>query len=232
MALLVEVSVPSGSAGPDSVPRRLFEKVPEIELEVESLVPIGTAAIPYFWAWGEQIDELEAVLENDPEVYDVNCIERVDDGALFSVEWEIDDPFVTCLNDTSGSIMGAYGTADEWRLTLWFENGVDASAFQQCCKDHGLSFEVTRLRSVAEITNEADPKITPAQREALLLAYERGYFSQPRGTTQAELADELGVSSAAVGNRIRRGMANLIESTLADGIDSDFLRSAASIEPP
>lgn len=225
MAILVELAVPS-AAGPDSTPRRVFEEVPDIELEVESFVPVGTAAIPYFWAWGESVDDLERALVADPGVDAVDCIERVDGGALFSVEWEIDDPLVECLAQTDGAIMDAYGTASEWTLTIWFEHREDASAFQRCCVDRNLSFEVIRVRSVADLAEGSKPVITPAQREALLVAYERGYFEQPRGATQAELADELGVSAAAFGNRIRRGMANLVDDALIRGTESDFARGS------
>lgn len=225
MAILVEVTVPTAADGPDSTPTRIFNEVPDIEIEVESCVPMGNAAIPYFWAWGERIDRVERALEADPKVHNVNCIERVDDGALFSVEWDVDAPFVECLNQANGTIMDAYGTASEWRLTLCFETDDDAAAFQHCCKARKISFEIIRLRPIADMTIGSDPDITPAQREAMLLAYERGFFEQPRNVTQADLAEELGVSSAAFGNRIRRGMANLIESTMLVGTSADFLHS-------
>ena len=57
--------------------------------------------------------------------------------------------------------------------------------------------------------------MTAAQREALLTAYEEGYFEEPRKTSQQEVVDRLGISSTAAGGRIRRGMSKLIETSLA-----------------
>lgn len=61
------------------------------------------------------------------------------------------------------------------------------------------------------------------------MALERGYFSVPRDAQIGDLADELGVSTNAVSQRLRRAMENLTRNTLAvapperiPGADSDF----------
>lgn len=53
--------------------------------------------------------------------------------------------------------------------------------------------------------------LTPAQAEALRLAHEAGYFSVPRETTAAEVADQLGISKSAFLERLRRGQASLMD---------------------
>ncbi|MFB6353162.1 MAG: helix-turn-helix domain-containing protein [Halobacteriales archaeon] len=53
--------------------------------------------------------------------------------------------------------------------------------------------------------------LTPAQAEALRTAHEAGYFSVPRETTAAEVADELGISKSAFLERLRRGQAALLD---------------------
>ena len=52
--------------------------------------------------------------------------------------------------------------------------------------------------------------------EALVLAVERGYYDIPRQCTTAQLAAVLGVSDQAVSERLRRGIATLVEGTLGD----------------
>lgn len=47
--------------------------------------------------------------------------------------------------------------------------------------------------------------LTPAQREALALAHEMGYFSVPRETTASEVAAALGIGKSAFLERLRRG---------------------------
>jgi predicted DNA binding protein len=58
--------------------------------------------------------------------------------------------------------------------------------------------------------------VTGPQREALVLAVERGYYDIPRRCSTAELAAVLGVSDQAVSERLRRGIATLVERTLGD----------------
>jgi predicted DNA binding protein len=47
-------------------------------------------------------------------------------------------------------------------------------------------------------------------------AYKEGYFEEPRTTSLEELGDILDISPTAVGGRLRRGMAALIETTLSE----------------
>lgn len=49
---------------------------------------------------------------------------------------------------------------------------------------------------------ESAPDITEKQREAFLIAVERGYYERPRGATLDDLADELGITSSAVSQRL------------------------------
>jgi len=56
--------------------------------------------------------------------------------------------------------------------------------------------------------------LTPAQEEALRVSFEMGYFTVPREVTAAEVAEELGVSKSAVLERLRRGLAALLQQVL------------------
>lgn len=68
--------------------------------------------------------------------------------------------------------------------------------------------------------------MTAAQRDALLAAYRGGYYEEPRGTTQARLGQQFGISRRAVAERLRRGTANLIEATLLPEDATDGLADA------
>lgn len=74
--------------------------------------------------------------------------------------------------------------------------------------------------------NPSDPDtdvsgLTPVQRETLTMALERGYFAIPRETNLVELAEELDISDQAVNERVRRGTAKLVASSLTAGTDSE-----------
>ena len=58
--------------------------------------------------------------------------------------------------------------------------------------------------------------MTDAQQEALVLAYERGYFNTPRDVTMADLGEELGISQQAVASRLRRGVSAILGGPLSE----------------
>ncbi|AEH36174.1 helix-turn-helix domain-containing protein [Halopiger xanaduensis] len=51
---------------------------------------------------------------------------------------------------------------------------------------------------------------SPAQLEALELAYERGYFDEPRRATLEDLAAGVGITRQSLAGRLRRGHRNLL----------------------
>ncbi|MFC4551551.1 helix-turn-helix domain-containing protein [Halorussus sp. GCM10023401] len=65
------------------------------------------------------------------------------------------------------------------------------------------------------IESESEIALTDAQQEALVLAYEQGYFYTPH-VTMADLGDELGISQQAVASRLRPGISLILGSTLAE----------------
>jgi predicted DNA binding protein len=73
---------------------------------------------------------------------------------------------------------------------------------------------LTALHALTPVESTPEATLTDAQHEALVLAYERGYFDSPRGVTLAELGAELGVSQQAVGARLRRGIRRTLARTL------------------
>ena len=64
--------------------------------------------------------------------------------------------------------------------------------------------------------DRSDPfaSLTERQQEILLTALELGYFETPRETNQEAIAEELGVSTATVGEHLRRIQAKLVPSVV------------------
>lgn len=214
MVSVAVITSPNDEGAPDSVPRRVFDAVPTIEIEVESIVPLGESVVPYFWAWGDDFAAFEAFLDDDPEVAGVSRLDRVDGGALYRIEWNVDSPVLECIQRAGGVVVDAHGDVDRWRLTVWFEEGGGSSSFLECCRSRDAAVDIAHLHSLDREAGGAYPAVTSAQREALVVAYENGYFEGPREITQTELADRLGISTAAAGRRLRRGNANMVERFL------------------
>ncbi len=216
MAVLAALSTPNTDGAPDCAPRRLVSGLPDVELVVVQFERNGTVGVPYFRMRGAPTTAFEAALAADPKIRRFRRLERSSNGTLYKASWEVDCPIVQCMGETNGIIVEARGTAAEWQLQIWFEGGADASAFQRCCAARDVPLRVDRLTSLAGVAAEAPGSVSERQREALLVAYREGYFDEPRRVSQRELAAELGISSSAVGGRLRRGLANLLEETLVD----------------
>lgn len=216
MAVVAVLASPNTDSAPDSAPRRLVSALPDVVIELLQFDREASAATLYFLMRGVARAEFEAAVAADPGFSAYQQLERTDDGAVYRVRWTVDSPVIRCLRAAEGIVLRARGTAEEWRLTTWFDSGSAASAFQACCRDRDIPLEVERLTSISDVLADSDPEISERQREALVLAYRAGYFDEPRQVTQAELADELDISSSALGRRLRRGFRNLIQGTLLD----------------
>lgn len=77
-------------------------------------------------------------------------------------------------------------------------------------RDAGATVSVERILTTGE---EADdpPVLTEKQREALACAIETGYYGRPRGATLDDLAEELGITSSAVSQRLNAVNRRLIK---------------------
>jgi predicted DNA binding protein len=158
-------------------------------------------------------DAFETAVEDDPTVADVRalgdadgrreyCVAVTDAGRLVA-------PDATAVRTRLTRVEVADG---EWTVSLRAPDRAALVAFRDRCEVADVAFRVAQLS--AQAPADADTGLTPGQREALSLAYERGYFDEPRESSLEELADELGVSSTAVGGRLRRGTARLVERVL------------------
>jgi len=67
-----------------------------------------------------------------------------------------------------------------------------------------VKVEVVSIRELDGQSKDVFADLTGRQREVLSVAVEMGYYEDPRAVTQDDIADELDVSSATVGEHLRR----------------------------
>lgn len=83
------------------------------------------------------------------------------------------------------------------------------------------------LESMGEYDpDRSDPfaSLTERQQEILLTALELGYFETPRQTNQEEIAEALDVSTATIGEHLRRIQAKLIPAVVPRALQEDAER--------
>jgi len=124
------------------------------------------------------------------------------------------------IEEAGVTVVSATGSNDGWTFELRADAPERLSAFQAHCEEHDIDVSLARLRQLSETGRGDAYGVTDEQSEALLLAYERGYYRTPKAVSLAELADEVDITGQPFGSRLRRGTHRLIENTLASDTES------------
>ncbi|MFC7142379.1 helix-turn-helix domain-containing protein [Halosimplex aquaticum] len=211
MSVIAEISIPAT----EFELGRIMDVSRSGTVELESLVPTGERAVPFFWVYEADFEAFEATVARDPSVSKLVQIDTYDDRVLYTFEWSVEnDAVFRSVREVNAYILNATGTGDSWRFELRFPSHEAMSTFRERCRADGVGFEVIR------VYNPNDPDVGPwfglteRQREAIVLAVEKGYYDIPRNCTTVELADCLGISDQAVTERLRRAIVRLTTNTI------------------
>lgn len=222
MTVIAEITIPADSFDLG----RATSTGESLRIELERVVPLGEGVMPFFWATGDDPDEFESferhVRENEL-VEDLTALARVENRVLYQVSWgTVAESLTTVLARCHAAILEARGT-ENWYFRLRFRDHKGLTEFHNRCTDAGIDFHVERIYTVdEEYGAKYDLDLTPEQQEAILLAVESGYFGVPRGATLDDIAAELGISSQAASERVRRGADTVLRKVLLQRSAADF----------
>lgn len=211
MAVVAELKIPA--EGFDL--GRITSVLGRAHIELERVVPVGGDPMPFFWASGVDFETFERTVRDEQLVDDLTALARVGDRVLYQVVWgDMAANLTGILTDSDATILEAAGK-DVWLFRLRFPDHRGLQVFHNECQDQGITFAIQRIYTLDE---EQESKyhfdLTPEQREALVLALDKGYFGVPRGATLTDIADELGISQQAASERIRRGAESVLSRML------------------
>ncbi|RDI71359.1 helix-turn-helix domain-containing protein [Halopelagius longus] len=198
---------------------RVFEERPEVRLELDRVVPNADTVMPFFWVHypGDEMEDILAVFDDLPELRSVVLMEDLGDKGLFRAEWDPDYMGIMgAIAATDVTVVSASGAESGWTFELRARSAESFSQFQRYCDDHEIPVRLTRLSRLTETTTGSGYDLTEEQYEALVLAFERGYYDEPRRTNLEELASELGISRPSLSARLKRGYRNLLTATIVD----------------
>jgi predicted DNA binding protein len=146
-------------------------------------------------------------------------IETGDEEAIYSFEYtdeaKVLSPVVSTAN---GVILDMENDGSAWILTVWMPERTDLVHLWEYAQQNSIDIDLQRVNEYASL-GTTDAGLTDSQREALLVAFEAGYFEEPRSVTLGEVAADLDISQPAASGLLRRGIERLIVSSLID--DSD-----------
>lgn len=188
---------------------------PALEVEIERIVPTGEAIMPYVWVRNGDFEHFEAVVGDDDHVADLDLIDHRGSERLYRVQWtEAVHSLTNGIESTDGVLLHASGS-DVWEYRIRFPDTTCLREFYEYLRAHDIPFQIQRLFDLSERPSEGPRAgLTPEQREAVLLAHERGYFDIPRQTSLVELARELDISDQACSERLRRGLDRLVSASI------------------
>ncbi|SIR15883.1 hypothetical protein SAMN05421858_1642 [Haladaptatus litoreus] len=208
MNVVVEFRLPT-----DGFPLgELFSHRPEVRIELERIVPTGEKAMPYFWVIGDATFVADVSLEGS-SVDSIDVLSETEHGALCRAVWSADGGIYEILTHQAATVLYVEGNRDGWLFRVRFPDHEATGQFRESCDEASISYEVRRIYPVSELPMKRYD-LTEEQREALVTAFESGYFRVPRDISLSELAETLDISPQAASGRLRRGLDRMLDSAL------------------
>ncbi|OVE85579.1 helix-turn-helix domain-containing protein [Natronolimnobius baerhuensis] len=212
MSLRAEFDVTS----PDLILGPTLQAMPSVELTIERQYALDPARpITFCWARCSDRDRLEETLAGDQTVAEFQYIDRTPEQTLVRVRHS-DTGVISAYRQwvtVGGQLLECRGTDGIWSFTMRFPDQEAFAQYYEFLEDNGVEFDLHRLAAGAEVETPqpASETLTESQREALVLAFEYGFFSVPRETELSAVAAAFNISEQAVSERLRRGQARVIE---------------------
>lgn len=220
MGIITEFTTPASTF---AVGRALGGET-DLVVELERIVPTDESMIPFFWVWGEDLGGFESRLAAEPGVETTGPLAETERGRLYRIEWgNAMSELIRGLFDHEFTLLSGDANTERWRFEIRFDDGDAASAFKRYLTEHGIPHELTRVRGLADLDPPSGAALTEKQRDALIEAYDAGYYEEPRAVTTGDLADRLDIAPSSASGLLKRGTSRLVESTL---VADRALRSA------
>ncbi|ATW88141.1 hypothetical protein halTADL_1364 [Halohasta litchfieldiae] len=192
-----------------------FGQVPKMRVEAERVAAHSTEwTMPCLWISGTDFTAIDEALSSDPSIETIVEAAEFADEKYYMVKWaDAVMEQIARYTNQGGSILSATGTPEGWRLRFRFADRDHFDSFRKALNDQNYSY------SLLELTEPDKPRLsvgnlTPRQREALVTAWEHGYYKIPREVSGEEIAAVLGISHQTLSELLRRGTEKLIKSQL------------------
>lgn len=188
----------------------------ETVVTLETMVPLGELAVPFFSVREDARDGFEEAVRAHPTVTSVRDVGSDRRRTLYALEWDSSrDELFGAIRTVEATVMTASATDARWEFQLRFPSHEALSSFRACCVDADIPLDVRRVYNPATLDGDSWYGLTDAQRRTLALAVSEGYYAIPREVSTQALAETFGVSDQAVTERLRRAIVSLAESTIS-----------------
>jgi predicted DNA binding protein len=210
MSVIAELSVPVE----DFPLGQALDETPDMQVELERIVPTGGSALPFFWVWGDDVDTFVETLRDNRGIESVTVLDEVKDGALVRATWNNEPGLIEGVLESKATLLEVRRRDGVWRFRLRSPDREAIVDLQRYCADNDIDLRLNWIHTLSEVEAGQQYGLTDDQRETIVAAFEAGYFDEPRETTLEELSEQFDVSPRAVSKRMRRGLRNLVAATL------------------
>ncbi|WP_049901278.1 helix-turn-helix domain-containing protein [Halococcus agarilyticus] len=195
----------------------LFERVPDARVECEAAIANPDDHALLVVRTEERERAVDAALRSDSGVAAVERFGERADGWTYRVTWDgRPRRLIQRLVAADVTLLSMRGAGGEWKLRLLAPDRDGIARAHDAMDDLDCGDECRRI-STFDGGGSARSELTDEQREALLTAFEAGYYEIPRDITAADLADDLDISHQALSERFRRAHERLVETELVVG---------------
>ncbi|MCU4742673.1 helix-turn-helix domain-containing protein [Halobacteria archaeon AArc-m2/3/4] len=176
----------------------------------------GRERVLFVSVFGDTDRALEAALEADHTVADPTRIATFAERTIYRVRVSTDLELVppSWTVEWSAFTFRIVASDRDWILRVHLPDRDALVAFNDYCRRNDISFRVAQLYESDSVDELATIGLSDQQRDILLTALYVGYYDIPRQGTQEDIADQLGISTSAVSQRLRRAVAQLIVTML------------------
>lgn len=187
---------------------------PDVPIRYEYECGFDGQDLCFVSVFGGQYAPIEETMSGDHTVGRPTRIITFENRAVYRMTAETDLEIVPRCCGAHGAFVFRV-TSDErgWNVHLYLPNRDALLEFRNYCRERSITFRVNQLYESAA-TDDDCYFLTEQQREILSMAYYAGYYDIPRGASQDDLAERLGISDSAVSQRLRRAVRELIAATI------------------
>lgn len=189
-------------------------------LEIGVIPDAGTDPehdVNFFWVEAPDFDAVETAFEADGTVADYTMVAEASNRRTYRITYSDRAKLISpAITDLNGIMLDSRSHSDGWTVELQLQDHNSLYQLGGRADDQELTFDVRAVHQVDPDETSSELALTESQTEALVTAYEHGYYDEPREISLEELGSILGISRTAVSGRLKRASSRLIEARLDD----------------
>lgn len=192
-----------------------------IEVITQGTTNPGATVFPFLVDYDDR-EELERAFKDDPTVERYELVSWGDRRGIYYIEHTPETKLIsTIVMGVNGFLTHTETKGNGWLVQLLLPDKDALNTVWQYARENDISLDIIEIHGSKSASEESSYGLTDEQRTALLKAYEKGYFRELRDMSLGDVADEMGLSSTAMSGRLRRGMQNLIRTTIVESQDEE-----------